>query len=139
MIEISVSSKGGNLLEGKNSVGQITKFDAPMTPGGESSAPTPMETMLESLAACTSLDILTILKKKRKTVNDLIVHASGDRSDKHPKVYTKVHLIYELHSPDAELSELNRAIELSESTYCCVMGLFKKAGVEFSFESKLIK
>jgi putative redox protein len=139
MIEVSVKYNGGMKVTGINTMNHETQFDSHPDGGGENSAPTPMEVMLESLAACTYMDVISIIRKKRRTVNDLVVHAQGERAEKHPKVYTKVHLIYELHSQDAEASDLERAVQLSESTYCSAIGLFKKAGVEITHESKIIK
>lgn len=139
MIEITLKSLGNMKAQGINAQGLLTNFDTHPDVGGDDSAATPMEIMLESLAACTFMDVVSIIRKKRKTVDDLIIHVQGERADRHPKVYTKVHLVYELHSPDAELSDLERAVQLSESTYCSAIGLFKKAGVDVTHEVKIIK
>lgn len=122
---------------GENSEGLQTIFDTHPNVGGENTAPTPMEVMLQSLGACTFMDVLAILRKKRKQIDDLKIYLEAERAKEHPKVFTKVHLIYELKSPDAEQKDLERVIELSQQTYCSVSAMFKRAGCEVSWEAVL--
>lgn len=116
-----------------------THFDALPESGGENKAPRPAEIMLEALAACTSMDVVAIVRKKRKTVEAFKTIVDGERNDNHPKVFTKVHIKYILKSPDAELKDLERAVELSQTTYCPMIAMFKAAGCEISSELELLR
>jgi putative redox protein len=116
-----------------------THFDALPESGGENIAPRPMEIMLQALAACTSMDVVAIVRKKRKTVEAFKAIIDGERRDNHPKVFTKVHIKYILKSPDAELKDIERAVELSQTTYCPAIAMFKAAGCEVSSEFELIR
>jgi putative redox protein len=124
-------------LIGRNSAGLETVFDSHPVAGGEETAATPMEIMLESLCGCSFMDVLAILRKKRKTVTAMQVRAEAERSESHPKVFTKVHLVYDLTSPDAELADLQRAVDLSQQTYCGVSAMFKRSGCEVTWELML--
>lgn len=126
-------------LIGKSKLGHQTIFDTVPEVGGENSAPSPMEVMLQSLAACSSMDVLSILRKKRKQIDDYWVNLTAERAENHPKVFTKVHLIYNLKSPDAELKDLERAIELSNEKYCSASAMFKAAGCIITHESNITK
>ncbi|ROL61012.1 OsmC family peroxiredoxin [Bacteroidetes/Chlorobi group bacterium ChocPot_Mid] len=126
-------------LIGISKLGHQTFFDTVPEVGGENSAPSPMEVMLQSLAACSSMDVLSILRKKRKQIDDFWVNLSAERAENHPKVFTKVHMIYNLKSSDAELKDLERAIELSHEKYCSVSAMFKAAGCIVTHESNIIK
>ena len=95
-----VEWKGGMLLEGKNAEGMSTFFDSHHA---EQRYGTPMEIMLQAMASCSIMDVISILEKKRKTITALHVEVDSDRSDGHPKVFTAVRLRYTLISPDAEL------------------------------------
>ena len=79
-----------------------TVFDTSPKVGGENTAASPMEVMLQAMGACSFMDTISILRKKRKHVDNLIMRISGERGEEHPKVFTKVHLAYELVSPDAK-------------------------------------
>lgn len=125
-----VEWKGGMLLEGKNAEGMSTFFDSHHA---EQCYGTPMEIMLQAMASCSIMDVISILEKKRKTITALHVEVDSDRSDGYPKVFTAVRLRYTLISPDAELKDLERSVELSQHSYCSASAMFQKAGCEVSW------
>lgn len=120
-----------------NKLGLETVFDTHPNVGGEDTAPPPMEVMLMSLGACTFMDVISIVRKKRKTVTSMNIKITAERATEHPMVYTKVHLVYELISPDAAIEDLNRAIELSQTKYCAASAMFKRAGCEVTWSAIL--
>ncbi len=122
-----------------NDLGLETVFDTHPSVGGEDTAATPMEIMLQAMGACTFMDVISILRKKRKDIKDLHISIDGVRGDTHPKMYTKVHMVYELFSPDAELKDLERSVELSQTKYCGASAMFKAAGCEVTYECKVTK
>lgn len=126
-------------LIGTNSKGHETVFDTIVESGGENSAASPMEIAVQSLAGCSAMDVLGILRKKRKQIDKFWVDISGVRAETHPKVMNKVHLIYNLVSPDAEENDLKLAVGLSQDKYCGLSAMFKASGCEVTFETKLIK
>lgn len=133
-MEITLQLVENMRLKGINNLGHETYFDTHPPVGGQDLAPTPMEVVLESMAACSCMDIIPILKKKKKTVTDIKVSVNGTRSETHPKVFTKVHFVFELTSPDAELADLNRAVELSQNNYCSVTIMIKRSGCDVTYD-----
>ena len=138
-MEVNLKLDKNMRFVGTNEFGHNTYFDTHPPTGGEDSAPTPMEVLLESMAACSCMDIVPILKKKKKQVVDLKVIIKGERSEVHPKVFTDIHFIFELVSPDAELSDFERAVELSQTKYCSVTLMIKRSGCNVSYECKIVK
>lgn len=114
-----------------------TEFDTVPEVGGKNQASAPMVVMLEAMAACSMMDVAAIIRKKRKTITELRIEVEGERANQHPKVFTKVHLKYFLKSPDAEMKDLERAIELSQNTYCGASAMFKRSGCEVTTEAFL--
>jgi putative redox protein len=84
------------------------------------SAPTPMELLLVSVAACTAVDVVSILEKKRQIVTDYKVEISGERRDEHPRAFTKMHVHHIVYGRDVSEQAVARAIELSDTKYCSV-------------------
>ena len=123
-------------LIAKNEKGLSVRFDASPEIGGEETALTPMETVLASLAACSSYDVLIILKKKRQTVTGFSVEATAERQeDPPPNIFTKIHLNYIVKGPNVNPEAVKRAIDLSMETYCSVGAMLKKvAPITYSFE-----
>lgn len=122
---------------GTNEKGHETFFDTVPKVGGEDTAASPMEVMLQAMAACSFMDVVSILRKKRRTVGSLIVNIEGERAEEHPKVFTKVILKYELTSPDATLKDLERSIELSQDKFCGAAAMFRQSGCEVGWEATL--
>jgi len=123
-------------LIGTNSKGQETHFDS-LADGGDGNYATPMEVMLQSMAACSFMDVVSILRKKRKTIEDLRVEIEGERAETHPKVFKTAVLKYYLKSPDASIEDLERCIELSQDKYCGAAAMFKASGCEVSWEANV--
>lgn len=93
---------------------------------GHHTGPSPMEMVLIGLAGCTSMDVVSIMEKKRQPMTNLQVNVQAERSDTHPKVYTKIHLEYVAYGTGISETALARAIELSETTYCSVSAMLSK-------------
>ncbi len=96
---------------------------------GDSSvnAPGPMELVAISLAGCTAMDVISILKKKQQDVTNFEVHVQADRSEEYPKVYTKAVMEYVVSGRGVDESALLRAVELSMTKYCPVHAMLSRA------------
>jgi putative redox protein len=88
-------------------------------------APTPMELLLMALGACTATDIVIILEKKRQKLKTLEVICSGERAADHPRVWTKLEILFRLRG-ELEETGVKQAIQLSEEKYCSVSATLKK-------------
>lgn len=120
---------------GKNENDCTVYFDVPIEKGGQGTAPSPMETLLACLAACSSIDIVLILKKKRQNLKGLSVDVSGIRRDEDPKIYTKIYIKYILKGVNLDKDAVENAIKLSHEKYCSVGGMLKKvADIMASYE-----
>lgn len=116
----------------------VTTYSSKGMEGGSEIAATPMEIMLQTVAACSGIDVVSILEKKRKNIIELEITIEGDRREEHPKIFTKAHLHYKLKSDNAELNDLERSIELSQDKYCGASAMFKLAGAEVTWSAELI-
>ncbi len=86
--------------------------------GGDNDGFRPMELMAISLAGCTAMDVISILKKKRQEVSDFQVKVETDRAVQHPKVFTSAVIEYHVAGKDISESAVSRAMELSADSYC---------------------
>jgi putative redox protein len=86
--------------------------------GKETKAPSPMEMLLVGLAGCTAVDVVHILKRMRQPVTDVQVNVKGVRADQHPKVYTQIEVEYVVTGRALSEEKVQRAVEMSETTYC---------------------
>lgn len=91
-----------------------------LSTGDEGVGMKPSELVLVGLSACTAVDVVEILAKKRLTLTGLEIRASGEQDPNPPWAYRKIHLLYRLSGPDLTPEAVEKAIELSESKYCSV-------------------
>lgn len=94
-------------------------------PIGDGEGYTGLELLLMSLAACSSTSIVCLLRKMKKCVAGFDVHAKGIRRAEHPMSFQTISLEFILHSPDAQTADLQKAIQLSEETYCPVWAMLR--------------
>lgn len=105
---------GGQRFEGRNAAGAETSVDG----GGESGA-SPVELLLEAVAACSGIDVVEILRKGRQEVEGLEVEAAGTRREEPPRRYTSLRFLFRV-SGDVDPEKAERAVSLSLETYCSV-------------------
>lgn len=101
--------------------------DAAQKVGGEGRGPRPKPLLLFSLAGCTGMDVVSLLKKMRVDIEDFKILISGELTDEHPKYYHKIHLTYQFKGKDINTSKVEKAINLSQDKYCGVSYMLKKA------------
>ena len=77
-------------FEAKSDSGHTIIMDGSPEYGGENRGPRPMELILMGLGGCASFDIVTILKKSRQDVTNVVCQLKYDRADTIPAVFTKI-------------------------------------------------
>jgi putative redox protein len=102
-------------------------MDAEREFGGTDRGPRPKFLLLAALGGCTGMDVASILKKMQVKVEGFTITARADVADTHPKVFTKIHLIYEFRGRDIPMAKLRKACDLSQDRYCSVAAMLKKA------------
>ena len=80
----------------------------------------PVEMIVASLAACSAMDVISIVTKKRQLIERYEIHAVGDQRDEFPQVLTEVTVTHEVWGPGIAEAAIRRAIELSATKYCPV-------------------
>ena len=80
----------------------------------------PSQMLLVALASCTSVDVVEILKKKRKKLTMLVVTASGEQDPEPPWAYRKIHIKYRVGGKGLTDKAVSQAIALSQEKYCSV-------------------
>ena len=111
--------------------------DGPAKYGGEGRGMRPMQLFLVSLAGCSSIDVVLILKKQKQRIDDHKVIVTGTRSDAIPSVYEKVHLAFELKGEILD-KKLQRAVGLAVEKYCSVASMLLPE-VVVTWEAKLVE
>jgi putative redox protein len=83
-------------------------------------APGPVETLLNAVAACASVDVIEIIGKRRTPVERLTVRIEGERRPEAPRRLRRLTIEYDIEGTGIERDHAERAIQLSFERYCSV-------------------
>ena len=130
---IELNYKEDKKYEAINESGNILPID--MLAVEDKQSFSPMQLLLAGVASCAAVDLVSMIKKRRKTFIDLKATISGVRRGKDPKSFTDINLKYIIHSPDLTEKEAERLVSLAVSNYCSVADSLKKdINLQHSFE-----
>ncbi|WP_299132140.1 OsmC family protein [uncultured Tenacibaculum sp.] len=113
-------------FETDNPSGHKVLIDTSEGNGGNNSGLAPKAMMLSSLAGCSGLDVVSLLKKMRIIVDDFKMDATGELTEEHPKYYHTVTLNYHFTGTNLDEDKITKAVNLSVEKYCGVMEMFRK-------------
>jgi putative redox protein len=110
--------------------------DASPEVGGKNKGPRPKPLLMVSLAGCTGMDVVSILRKMKVPLEGFNIIVEGDLADEHPKKYNSLHLIYTFKGHELPMDKIKHAVELSQDKYCGVSASLQ--GVDLTYEIKII-
>ena len=123
--KVELNWKGHMLFESVTPEGNVL-IDAAKEVGGQGKGVRPKAMMLSSLAGCTAMDIVSLLRKMRAEVDDFKVEVVANLTDEHPKYYDKVHVIYRFYGDEFKKDKIEKAVTLSAERYCGVIEMFRQ-------------
>ena len=127
----SVEWKQDDIYDGRSQSGHTIRFDATAE---HAAGPSPMEAVLTALCACTSVDVVSILRKKREPLEGLVVTADAEQAPAPPRTFTRIHLMYKIRGPVTQKAAED-AVSLSKNKYCSVSKMLEKAAeIHYSIE-----
>jgi putative redox protein len=115
--------KHDKLFEGIAENGNTILFD---TDRAHEQGPSPMEAVLMGLCGCTSVDVVSILQKKRQALTGLRVTATATQAPDPPQVFTHIKLTYTVRGKLSRQA-VEAAVSLSKDKYCSVSKMLEKA------------
>lgn len=117
----------GITFAGKADSNHWVVMDGSLDEGGSAAGTSPKEIVLLGLGGCTGMDVASILKKKRVQLDSFEVHIRAEEAADFPKIFTKIHIEYILQGRNIRASDVERAIELSQTKYCSVTAMLSKS------------
>jgi putative redox protein len=102
---------------------------------GNKGTTSPMEVVLSAAGACSSVDVVEILKKGRFDLQGCVCEIEGIRAEGPPAVFTHINAHYIVTGKDLSEKAVARAVELSVEKYCSVMKMLEaKVEITTSYE-----
>ena len=134
-MKTSLKWVGGAAFVGETENGHKIVVDGPPEGGGRDLGPRPMETLLLGVGACTSYDVVSILKKSKQDIRDCKIDMNAERADSIPQVFTSIHIHFTVIGKGLKDKQVERAITLSAEKYCSAsIMLASSVKITHSFE-----
>ena len=124
----------GNTYIGRSNSNHNVVFDA----GSDGAAPSPMEMVLMSVGGCSSVDVVSILKKTKQDFSSVDVQLTAERAETAPRVFTKINLHFVVTGKNVSEKHLERAVSLSAEKYCSVALMLDKT-VEITHSHEVVE
>ncbi len=115
---ITWSGPGGMSFHAATGSGHLVNMDGAPEGGGRNLAPRPMEMMLVGAGGCTAYDVVLILQRGRHQVLGCSVEVKAERASSDPKVFTQIHLAFQVTGRALPAAAVERAVALSHEKYC---------------------
>ena len=80
----------------------------------------PMELLLSALTSCAAVEIVSMIKNRRRDFKDLKAITTGIRAKNPPRFFKSINIEYQIYSSDLTKEEARRFISLSIEKYCSV-------------------
>ena len=123
-VKISMSYLEDKKYKVKNTSGNELVVD--MYAKEEKENLSPMELLLSAIATCAAVEIVSMVKKRRRDFSDIKAEVAGLRAETHPMYYKEVRVKYVIYSKDLQENEAERFISLALEKYCSVGSSIRK-------------
>ncbi len=134
-MDANVTWQEGMSFTGTADSGFQVRLGADPEVGGANDGFRPLELMAVSLAGCTAMDVISLLRKKQQAVTGFEVRVHADRAADHPKVFTHITVLYRVTGQNLDEAALRRAIELTATKYCPAQAMLGKvAPMELKYQ-----
>lgn len=118
--------EGGERFTAISGTGRTIEYG----PESERNEHSPVESIVVALAACSAMDVISILEKKRQQVDSYVIDVRGDQREAYPQIYTRIDVIHIVEGTDVLEAAVRRAIELSATKYCPVNAMLSAGATE---------
>lgn len=118
--------------------GHAIVVDGPPDIGGRNMGARPMELMLMGVGACSSVDVVNILKRGRQQVVGCEARLEATRVDAVPALFETIHLHFVVTGRELDAAKVKRAVELSAEKYCSASIMLGKAGVKITHDYEVV-
>jgi putative redox protein len=125
-MECTIRWTSGMTFLAETGSNHVVAMDGAPEGGGRNLAPRPMEMVLVGTGGCAAYDVVVILKKSGQDVTGCEVKLTSERATTDPKVFTKIHMHFEVRGRSLKRNLVEQAIRLSHDKYCSATAMLIK-------------
>ncbi len=134
-MQVTSSWLDGLCFVGTTEAGHSVVMEGMAAEGAVRRGPSPMEMLLLGMAGCASVDVVMIAQKQRQNIADCRATVTAQRSDTAPRVFTDIHIHFQVIGTGLSEAAVGKAVQLSAEKYCSAsIMLGKSAHITHSFD-----
>lgn len=114
-VHLRITWAGGQKFDGGRPGRPTQRLD-----GSGETGPSPVDTLINAFAACSAVDVVEILAKRKTPVESMVIEAHAERADAIPARVVSVRLEFHIDGKGLDRANTERAIELAMTKYCSV-------------------
>jgi putative redox protein len=132
---VTVNWQGGMVFEAIGETGVAFQMDSHPEFGGQRKGPTPVEALLGSAAACSAIDVVSILEKQRQHITSYRIEVEGVRPapGTYPRPFSEITIRHILTGNNLDHALVEKAVKLSDEKYCTVVTTLRNMPKVVSF------
>ncbi len=125
----TIEWQGGMVFESTPPSGNKLVMDISVDEGGTNLGPSPVEALLSAIAACSAVDIVMILQKKKQKLTAYRVEIDGERGPEgvFPRPFVSMTVKHIVSGENLDPTAVARAVSLSDEKYCTVLSTIRSA------------
>ncbi len=134
---VTVEWKGGMAFEATPPSGNSFIMDSVPDHGGNGLGPSPFEALVSSVAACSAIDVVLILQKKRLNISKYTIEITWTRPEEgvYPRPIVSAVVTHKISGENLNEDAVKQAVALSDEKYCSVIASLRSpVHVESKFE-----
>ncbi len=125
-------------MEAKNENGNTIIIDNGKSSGGNDEGFRPMQMLIAALGGCSSIDVISILKKQRLEPFEMTITLDAEReTGKDANLWKTVHAHFQFKG-NLPKEKAERAVELSITKYCSVSKTLEAAGAKITYSVEVV-
>jgi putative redox protein len=135
MVNIELTRVEGDYgFEARDAAGHVVRIDSNPEHGGKGFGARPMQLLLMGIGGCAGIDIVSILKKQRQTVEGFDMKIEGERQQGvEPSLWQTINILFILKG-DIDIEKARKACALSMDKYCSVAATIRQAGATITWD-----
>lgn len=137
-MQASVTWRDHMTFDARSGSGHDLVLEPGAAHGGRDLGPSPMELVLLGVGGCSSVDVVSFLRKMRQDVTDCRCELTAERADDTPAVFTSIHLHFVVAGSDLSETKVARAVALSADKYCSASIMLGRGGVAISHSHEVV-
>ncbi len=95
--------------------------------GPEAEGPSPVQAVQAALGACTGMDVICILRKRRQAVTGYEIEVISERRmSEHPRIFTRLEVVHRVRGRGIDPKVVEEAVSLSDTKYCAIHAMLEK-------------